>query len=373
VKRKILIASLLKPVNDIRSYEKIAFSLARNQIYDIYCSGFPSETLSKNENIHLLPLSYFKRNGVGRFLARFKTLYIYIKLKPELIIVNSPDLLIISSLYKILFGAKIIYDIQENYFRNLWFQKNYSWGIRHLLACFVRAKELITSPLFNHYFLAEKIYVKQLHFTKNKFSLLENKSLKTSNYRINTNLNNSLNFLICGTIAKEYGIFEGVNFYKQILKLKPNAELTIIGHCPNRVTYKQLVSLTKNNSLIKLEVSNNPIPHTKIEKAIIQAHVGLLPYLPHKSTEGKWPTKVYEFMAFKLPFIIQQNSLWNDIILQYNVGLSFDFTSNNLQNTYDFWPNFESSSFYSKKLPNDIYWDSQEKELQNQIDILFKK
>ena len=367
MKRKILIASLLKPVNDIRSYEKMASSLARIQIYDIYCSGFPSDNLKQKENIHLLPLKYFNRNGIGRFLARLQTLNIYIKVKPELIIVNSSDLLIISILYRIIFGGKIIYDIQENYYRNLWYQKNYTWGIRHLLAWSIRLKEIITSPLFNHFFLAEKIYAEQLNFIGKKFLILENKSLKTTINNTNAPQNDSPQFLICGTIAKEYGVFEGINFFIQIAKFTPKATLTILGHCPNNTTYNHLIKLSINNPSIKLKLSKNPIPHTKIEDAIIEANIGLLPYLPNKSTEGKWPTKMYEFMALKLPFIIQNNSLWNDMILQTNCGLSFNFTTPTQKHILEFWKTFESADFYSNTLPNDIYWESQEVSFFNQI------
>ncbi|MCF6360342.1 MAG: glycosyltransferase, partial [Cyclobacteriaceae bacterium] len=177
MKRKILIASFLKPVNDIRSYSKIAQSLALNSSYSVYCIGYPTNIELRDNKIKLLPLSYFNKSGFGRLLARWQAFKLYVKVKPELIIVNSPDLLIITCLYKILFGSQIIYDIRENYFRNLWYQQNYSWGTRHFFALVIRSKEVILSPLFSHFILAEKVYEKQLNFIGNRFSVIENKSL----------------------------------------------------------------------------------------------------------------------------------------------------------------------------------------------------
>jgi len=154
VKIKILIASFLKPVNDIRSYEKIAKSLAINSDYDLYCIGYPANIELSDNKVKLLPLSYFNKSGFGRIKARWEAYKYYIKVKPELIIVNSPDLLVVTCIYKILFGSKIIYDLRENYFRNLWYQKNYFYGLRHLLALIIRSREVILSPLFSHFLLA---------------------------------------------------------------------------------------------------------------------------------------------------------------------------------------------------------------------------
>jgi len=155
VKRKILIASFLKPVNDIRSYEKIAKSLAKNKDYQITCIGYPSNIAVSDKTIELIPLPSFNKNGFSRILARWNVYKLYIKVKPELIIVNSPDLLLFTCLYKILFGGHIIYDIRENYFKNLWHQNNYALGLKHILALSVRTKECITAPLFNHFFIGK--------------------------------------------------------------------------------------------------------------------------------------------------------------------------------------------------------------------------
>ena len=316
-----------------------------------------------DKNIQFITLSRFKKSSFNRIIARWQVFNYYIQLKPELIIVNSPDLLIFSLLYRIIFGAKIIYDIQENYFRNLWYQNNYRWGLKHALAILVRAKEIIAAPLFNHFFLAEKVYSNQLNFIRNKFTILENKSLVPE--KINSSVLNktSPKFLVSGTIAYEYGILEAIKFFKSIKKIYPKATLIIIGHCPNKLLYIKLELIHKSNPSIKLKISSDPIPHAHIKIEILQADIGLMPYLPNESTQGKWPTKVYEYMAYKLPFILQENSVWNNYIISNNVGKPFDFINQSQEQSLSIWECLKSTTFYTKINPSEIYWSTQEAKL----------
>jgi hypothetical protein len=373
VKRKILISSFLKPVDDIRSYEKIAKSLAKNKSYSIYCLGYPSNIELSDKKIHQLPLSSFKKNTMDRILARWQVFKLYLKVKPQLIIVNSSELLLFTVLYKILFGSKIVYDIRENYFNNLWFQKNYLWGLRHVLAIVVRVKEIITALLFDHFLLAEKIYAKQLTFTKSSFTIVENKSLvpdKTSSF---TQYKDVSKFIISGTIAKEYGVIEGINFFLSLESKLSKLELLIIGHCPNKSFRSQLNLIKKNHPSINLKLSHNPLPHTVIEYEIFQAQIGLLPYQPNKSTEGKWPTKIFEYMTYKLPFVIQENLVWGEFVEKHHAGHNFDFVNQSNQSISNFWQSLRLNSIKTNEHIPEIYWSNEEPKILKVVDNLLSK
>jgi len=369
VKRKILIASFLKPVNDIRSYEKIAKTLAVNPNYSIYCIGYPSNIELSDNKIQLLPLSYFNKSGFGRIKARWEAFNLYVKVKPEVIIVNSPDLLVVTILYKILFGAKICYDIRENYFKNFWHQKNYNWFLRHILALLVRGKEVITAPLFNHFFLAEKVYKQQLKLIGQRYSILENKSLKPAKTIQNQKTSTPIRFIISGTIAYEYGIIEGLNFFSEFSKNHPNSTLKIIGLCANKNLFNSLLKSARNNKNIEIKISSNPVPHAKIEEAILLSNVGLLPYQKNGSIEGKWPTKLFEYMSYKLPILIQENETWNSFIEKNNSGISIDFSN---PKSYDF-DTLLAQKFYTSPLPEETYWSSQERVLTTFISNFLKE
>lgn len=347
----------------------MAVSIAKNNRYDVYTTGYPVSLSKDNQNVTLLPLKPFKRNGIGRIRARREVWKIYLKLKPEVIIVNSPDLLVVTVIYKILFGSKIIYDIRENYFRNLWYQSNYIVGIRHILAIAIRTIEVITAPFFNHFLLAEKVYSKQLKFIRHRYTIIENKSLQTDIMKSQKGNGNTLQFLISGTIAREYGVLEGISFYKQVRESFPGSRLMIIGHCANKKTFELLEQHANEDDTIHLNISTVPLPHFEIENAMLQSDVGLLPYLPNRSTDGKWPTKLFEYMAYALPFIIQQSPTWNSFVVGNKEGIVLDFTDDT-EFSGSAISELLAVSSNAKKVPG-IFWHEEEEKLENVLEQLF--
>ena len=96
---------------------------------------------------------------------------------------------------------------------------------------------------------------------------------------------------------------------------------------------------------------------------ILKANIGLLPYLPNKSTEGKWPTKLYEYMGYQLPFIIQKNMVSSEFINSSNSGIEFDFTEQSITESQAALEQINSNSFYQKPSYADIYWRGEEGKL----------
>ena len=104
---KILILSVLKPVNDIRNYHKIGKTLAKNG-FDVIITGFGSLESTTKGNIFLKPIYNNNRIHWSRFLVSFKVLSIFIKTKPNVLLVSSIELMPIALLLKLIFKKKII-------------------------------------------------------------------------------------------------------------------------------------------------------------------------------------------------------------------------------------------------------------------------
>ncbi|PTB91175.1 hypothetical protein C9994_16025, partial [Marivirga lumbricoides] len=189
-KIKILIASVLKPVDDVRAYQKIGRSLAQTNKYDVNIIGFNSKMINKAENISFHPIFNFKRNSISRIKASWKYYKAYIKVKPKLIIVSSPELLIVNYIIRILFGTKILYDVQENYRLNLKYSHAYSSKIKPILSLGIKSIEWMSRYFVSGYLLAEEVYVRQLPFLKNRpYEFIFNKTAITSVQHINEPLN----------------------------------------------------------------------------------------------------------------------------------------------------------------------------------------
>ena len=177
-KRRIVLASVLKPVNDPRMFEKMGQSLSPH--YEVHIIGTKSKTDSSHDNIIFHPLASYARLSLDRILSPLRILKKILYLKPALLVICTHELLWVVLIAKIFLRCPVVYDIRENYFRNILYTNSFPAILRVFIALYVRIKEWITIPAINSYFLAEVGYEKELTFVKNKKVILENKVKKTS-------------------------------------------------------------------------------------------------------------------------------------------------------------------------------------------------
>lgn len=368
-KKSIAIVSLLKPINDTRSYEKMAKSLAATAAYSITLIGAnPSDIKGFNipKNIELLPLPTFKRLGLKRFLMPLIVFRYLIKLKPELVVVNTFELLIVTITNQIIFGGKIVYDLQENYFKNLVFQNNYPPIIKHILAGLIRIKELLLSPFIHHYILAERGYKQELSFIGNRFIIVENKAIVGEQFHQKKTNSNNVKFLFTGNISENSGVLTALSFYNRIRKAIPNSSLTIIGHCPSSSFLKKLQNEAKEE--VELIVSSTPVDHSKITEQITQCDFGIVSYKINPSNENCMPTKVFEYLAYGLPIISHPGTIWTDYALKFNACIPLCFEQVNTDKVAGQLQEFNNSD--EPKNIDEVKWISEEKKFVELIDRL---
>lgn len=359
---KIVIGSVLKPVNDARMYEKIAISISTIEGVELFVAGFKGKELIPPPNIHLYPLFDFPRLSWDRLSAPWKFYKLLLKVKPKLVIITTHELLIVTCINKILFGGKIIYDVQENYYRNIAYTKTYPPLFRNLLAGWVRFKEYLTRPLISGYLLAERNYEKEFSFTKEKSVIIENKTKipDTKNWNISIKTE-GIKLLYSGTISEEYGIFEAVQLAQKLHQSDPRISLTIIGYSANSQTLKSLKAQIHELDYIQLKGGEALVPHEEILREIRSSHFGLISYLPNKSTMNCIPTKLYEYLAYRLPVICQPNPIWAEIIQHYQAGLIVDFQKTNPQNVLK---DLYRGQFYTQKRDSkELFWEGEAEKL----------
>ncbi|MCC9167611.1 glycosyltransferase [Pontibacter harenae] len=363
--KRILIASLLKPINDTRMYEKMGLSLSKLPHTHIHVAGFdaPAPT-SAPANIFFHPVFNFKRLGFGRAQAQVTFYRLLKQLKPHLIIVGTHELLLTSYLYARSSKCKLVYDIQENYTLNLKEQNNYKPLAKRVLARGVGSIEKFVVPSVDHFLVAEKSYLQELTFLGNKYTLLENKYKAATNYTppstpvaVNPA---AIKLLYSGTIAEIYGIFEAVEFASALHKVHAGITLTIIGYCARSSTLQHLKQLIQDKNYITLIGGDKLVPHQQILEQIQHSDVGLLPYQPNPSTFRCIPTKLYEYMAHALPLVVQQNPLWHNMVKRYQAGVSINFRQADAKEMLN---QLEQQVFYKAGISNDLYWQSEEDKL----------
>jgi len=102
------------------------------------------------------------------------------------------------------------------------------------------------------------------------------------------------------------------------------------------------------------------VPHTQIIEAIPKADFGLVSYQPNKSTENCIPTKMFEYMAHKLPMIVQYNPLWKSFCNKHNAAIFLDYKNLDSQSLYN---KMLTQKFYPEGTPQEVFWDTEEEKL----------
>lgn len=347
---KIVIASVLKPVNDVRMYEKIGLSLNKFG-HEVIIAGSPN-TSTQDLRLSSFQWNEFPRLSLKRLMIQFRFWKVLSASRPDLVICCTHELLLCAVLFRLFFGTKVIYDIQEDYFKNLWFQHNYPPIIRHLLALVIRSTEYLMSRFISGYLLAEKIYEDDISFTKNKSLNLENKSLP-----IQAKRKSEFKFIFTGTLSPYSRTKESIQYFLQLKKHLPEADLTVIGHCPSHKYYDDLRN--EFDKKVTLNISTQPVPHEQIVIEIERANFGIIGYLPNPINAKKVPTKLYEYTAAELPYLVQSGTYWSDLGHELGGAISVDFHSSVLDACTEKIRNNKDYSF--KKDP--VYWETQEKPL----------
>jgi glycosyltransferase involved in cell wall biosynthesis len=354
---RILLASVLKPIDDTRMFEKMGRSLLDVGGYEIFVVGYPSKiTQQENNSLHFFPSSNFSRISLGRLLAPLGILKITFQVKPDILIVNTHELLIVGVMNRIFFGTRIIYDIQENYWRNILQTNAFPKLVRPFLAAWVRLKEKLTSPLFHWNFLAEKGYEKELGFIGKKYTVIENKVRMPAGFQRKKDPA-KMKLLFSGTLAESTGVFEAIELAKNIHQREPSTELLIIGFCALPTTLNKINEVIKGHSFIKLVGGDSLVPHSTILDAIAEADFGFISYRLSPHIENSIPTKLYEYLGCQLPILLQDYQPWVEMCQPYQASILVNYSKPDIDSIIR---QIKNSRFYSTK-PTDVTWTSEER------------
>jgi glycosyltransferase involved in cell wall biosynthesis len=352
-KPSIVIASVLKPVDDTRMTEKLAMSLAKTKDWQVHVIGFGENTPTL-PGIIFHPLGIFSRISAGRLSAPWRILWIMLRIRPQQVIITTHELLVTAMLLKVFRRTKIYYDIQENYYLNIIHTQAFPAVIRPVMANYVRWKEVLMAPLIDYFFLAEQCYAIELPFLDNRFVILENKSLwqgKTPRQPIQ----NTIRFLFSGTLDTTTGVFHAIALIKKLHVFTPHVELTIIGYAALSTVRQKIMEQTKRVDFIHVIGLHGLVPHSAILTAIEQADVGIIYYEPAPHTFQRTPTKVYEYLAHQLPILYDQNAQWSTLIDKCSGGVAIDFKNPTVETLTSA---IRQSCFYPKQALH-VTWETE--------------
>jgi len=371
-KVKTVIASILKPIDDTRMYEKFGFTLRQTNRYEVNIIGFTSKNPPQDNKIRFYSIFNFNSTSIKRWLASLTYFVYLIRIKPKLIIVTTFELLPSTIFYKIIHSnVRIVYDIQENYALNFLSNRNKSY-LTKMVGFIIRAIEHLSQRYVDLNILAELTYAKELsfldkpvEFIQNKFKVVDLQHITLPSTLINIAEKSELVFILNGTISKNYGIYETLAYAKELSMCIPKLLLIVVGHVTEVDLYQYLRQYEQQNSHVYCYIDTSPISHSILLKAVELADFGIIAHRLVDSIKDCFPTRIYEYMAFRKPFILQDNPLWTTYCQDWQCSIPVDFSNFNIQEVLSA---IKNTNFYPNGVSQQIYWDSEAKKLIEAID-----
>ena len=333
----ILLASVLKPVDDTRMRGKFARTLAAAG-GRVAVAGRASVGAQPEPGITPYPIFQGSRLSLARLLAQARYWQLLRRLRPGLVMVHAPELLPLTLLWRTLGGGReFLYDIQENYALNVRTQHVYRGWARRALAAGLRWVEGAAARRAAAVLLAEASYADELPFLQtlppgrvlvleNKYQPAPGEALPLASCPVPA-ATEPLRLLFSGTISGLNGVREAIALARALRAAWPGgAVLTIIGFCQQPALLRELqAAAAAESGWLTLVGGAGLVPHARIVAAMGRAHLGLLPYRPHPSTARCRPTKLFEYLAHGLPVLVPDNPLWTSLLHAHGAGLVVDF------------------------------------------------
>lgn len=359
---KTLILSVLKPVDDVRSYHRIALHLLP-KTDQIICVGFKGNTIPTQSNIRFIELfnstKHANRLGLWRFWAGWKVFFLLWKEKPQKIIVSAVELLPFVLLFKLFFTFEWIYDVQENYAFNIRFQDNYPKILKHFLARCIYGFEKFASHWIDEFWLAESCYLIEMPYLQHKnYKIIANKFVPSIDFSFvhQPQQGDTLaTFLLYGSFSTTYGTLEGIDLFKKLHRLNPHLRLQLAGYCTDKAYLSTLYRLTEDYPHIEwLFDGTKPIAHSNLLAVLRASDAVILPYLPNQSTQNCIPSKFYECIAFQKPMLVSKNTMWRNFLEPLQAALFFDLDCSDLE-TEKLAVQLTNTTFYEQKIEEEVW------------------
>ncbi|HSZ71159.1 MAG TPA: glycosyltransferase [Cytophagaceae bacterium] len=362
---KIVIASVLKPVYEPRMYEKIGITLSKNPLLDVHVVGYGNVNETPAMAMKATGLGLFKRLSLKRLLAPWKIFRLLNQQKPAIAIACTHELLFPFVLHALLHpSVRLVYDVQENYYLNILHTHAFPSLLRWPIASWVRLKEKILLPFYSKVISAEQCYLTEMPFIIDKAEVVANKAVIDpfiAEKRDNRVKSERTCLLFSGTVSEEYGIYEAIGLAELLHAADSSFYLRIIGYCANDNERHKLQLFLKNKSFVVCDSLDQPVAHTLILEAIAQADWGMMAYSENKATRDRIPTKLYEYMSYRLPVLSTNNLVWQELITHYDAGLCINYRQTHLDLLTRL---LKLTGFYKSNADfNELLWNTEEQKL----------
>ncbi len=233
---------------------------------------------------------------------------------------HDPELVPFALLLRLL-GKQVVYDVHEDFVQAVAVRPWLPAMLRPLLSFAVRGINRLARAAFS-IVVAERYYRRSFPGATEVLNYVEFEKYaaisKTSHHPPPARIR----LLYTGSITESRG---ALNYLNLLDYLPDNAELHIIGQCNVDKTRNQLQDRAASDQRLRVTISAEWIPYTRICEAYEQRWLAGLAIFPNSEHyREKELTKFFEYMAAGLPIICSDFPAWRAVVAAHAVGICVD-------------------------------------------------
>jgi len=323
---KICHISTVHNLFDTRIFYKECKSLA-NAGYEVYLIA-THDMEEIIDGVHIIPLPERKGRFYRFFIKDWLALFKAIKLNARVYHFHDPELIFVGLILKF-FRKKVIYDVHEDYRTSIPLKGWISFPFRHFIVRLFDFFERIGIRCFDRIIFAEEYY-KNLYFVpeENSIDLLNYPIVGSATVRNDASImilrKNAFKLIYSGNISKDRGIYNIINSFIVLSKIRMDVDLYLIGYTPSDVfnyiddiivkeKLTERVLIVGENEYIKREIIDSYYEYMDIS-------IALIPPDPHYY--NKLLTKFYEYMQYGLPIVASDFPVWEEFLCNNQCGIT---------------------------------------------------
>ncbi len=305
-KQRICILTTAHSSFDVRIFHKQACSLAQAGYKVILIA--PHERAEIISSVHLQPLP-LRRNRLHRMLTLpVQALQLSLNIHAAVYHFHDPELILVGLALKFLTSARIIYDIHEDYPRQILSKAWIPAILRKPIAWSMRLLERLAARFFDGLVAATPGIARRFPSSKtvvvNNFPRVEELTInqeETIPYPERPNWVVYVGGITTIRAAKE--MVKAVDF------MQMPAELILAGSFESQALQNALSSLPGWSNVRFLGWLSRP----EVAATLAKAKVGLVLYYPLPNHIEAQPNKIFEYMAAGIPFVASDFPHWREL------------------------------------------------------------
>lgn len=300
---KACILSSVHPALDNRVFYREALSLLHNGYEVTLVAVHGRDEIKDGIRIIALPkVPRWKRPAIWTDLLQKAR-----QCDADIFLFHDPELLLISPMLRLLTGKPVVYDIHEVYADFIRVKEYLPAWLRYPIAWTFRWLEPLLAKLQNGLIFADDEIAAQFRSFRGPKTTLFNYPSRTfiqnAREEVSSCRRSDQVILYLGSMERNRGSRLMLDAFARVLERIPEAKLMLVGNVVPPDLADEILAGAASLGIGKAFTYAGLVPFEEIGRYLCLASVGWVTWQPVPKNEKNIPTKLFEYMAYRLPIV----------------------------------------------------------------------